>query len=465
MGRWRPIAFLLFCVTGGRETLVAQQANLRVMPPPARPVPVKMVFAHYMVCCPTAGGGATIDDYKREIDAAQKRGIDGFALNCGNWTRFEPHYKQRTQLLYEAARQLGTGFKLFVSADGEALNEIPDIIASFKEHPNQFRYDGKPVLSTFAGEGVDNAAGRERTRLAHEAGAVFVPYFYPRPNITETPTAQHAAQVARDFPDIDGFFYFGAAGSGPQIARSNMLLAKQFLPMGKIFMAGITPYYRGNGGNFRVFETRGFEAMAQEWEGAIADGATWVELVTWNDWNESSYLAPFGEAADTSLWNGHFGPMMLSHVAYLEASRYYIDWFKNGAPPPIARDEIYYFYRLHSKELPSTVNASDDKKGTGRPGGAEALRDEIFVTLFLREAAQVTIESGDKTQTLDVKAGVSHVSVPFGAGKQRFIVRRGEKIIIDKTGEHEISGGDTKSRFNYFAGSARADFPENKAQK
>ena len=29
--------------------------------------PMRKVFAHYMVCIPTAGGGATIEDYKREI--------------------------------------------------------------------------------------------------------------------------------------------------------------------------------------------------------------------------------------------------------------------------------------------------------------------------------------------------------------------------------------------------------------
>ncbi len=422
--------------------------------PPARPLPVKQVFAHYMVCCPTAGGSATLEDYKREIQEAQKRGLDGFALNCGGWQKSEPHYKARTLKIYEAARQLGTGFQLFVSADGAALNEIPDIVRSFKDHPNQFRYNGQPVLSTFAGEGVDNAIGKARTRIAHDEGAVFVPYFYPRPNITEHPQEEHAAQLARDFPDVDGFFYFGAAGTGEQIARSNAILARKWLGLGKIFMAGITPYYRGNGGNFRLFETRGFEGMAQEWEGAIRAGATWVELVTWNDWNESSYLAPFGPAEATSLWNGHFGPKMLSHVAYLEASRYYIDWFKLGFPPPITEDKLFYFYRLHPKSLPVTVNAADQAKGTGRPGGADALLDNVFVTLFLTQPAQLTIHSGERHESFELAAGVHHVSTPFAPGPQRFVLRREGQVVIEKLGEHEISATDGSSRFNYFAGSA-----------
>lgn len=443
------ILIFLLCGVSQHNARCAEPA------PPARPLPVKMVFAHYMVCCPTVGGAATLDDYKREIQEAQKRGVDGFALNCGGWLKTEPHYKARTLLIYEAARQLGTGFQLFVSADGAALNEMPDIIRSFKNHPNQFRYNGKPVLSTFAGEGVDNAIGKVRIQIAHDEGAVFVPYFYPRPNITELPGESHVTQLARDFPDVDGYFYFGAAGTGEQIAKSNSILAKQWLGLGKIYMAGITPFYRGNGGNFRLYETRGFEGMAKEWEGAIHDGATWVELVTWNDWNESSYLSPFGTPEATSLWNGHFGPKMLSHVAYLEASRYYIDWFKSGFPPPITEDKLFYFYRLHPASLPVTVNLTDEVKGKGRPGNADLLLDNVFVTLFLTQPAQLFIHSGTTEKTFDLPAGAQHVSTPFAPGAQRFILRREGKVIFDKTGEHEISATDGSSRFNYFAGAAK----------
>lgn len=301
---------------------------------------------------------------------------------------------------------------------------------------------------------MDNAIGKERIRIAHEEGAVFVPYFYPRPNITEQPGEAHTAQLARDFPDLDGFFYFGAAGTGEQITASNAILARKWLGLGKIYMAGITPYYRGNGGNFRLYETRGFEGMAKEWEGAIRDGATWIELVTWNDWAESSYVAPFGAPEATTLWNGHFGPKMLSHAAYLDASRYFIDWFKMGFAPPIVEDKLFYFYRLNPAALPVTVNATDAEKGLGRPGGADSLLDRVFVTLFLSQPEQLTIFSGNLQEVFELPAGVRHVSTPFAPGPQRFVLRRDGKVLIDKTGEHEISATYGASRFNYFAGSA-----------
>lgn len=425
--------------------------------------PVKKVFAHYMVACPTAGGGARLEDYQREIQEAQRRGIDGFALNCGGWTAKEPHYKARTILLYEAAQRLGTGFQLFVSADyccGLSLEETRDIVESFRDHPNQLRWEGKPVLSTFGGQGKDNEHGKELLaflRSGSLAGpVVFVPYFFPRPHITELPQDEHVEQVFRDFSGLDGFFYFGAAGTGEQLARSNELLARKWRGAGKIFMAGITPYYRGNGGNFRAFETRGFEGMAREWESAIRSDATWVEIVTWNDWGESSYVAPFGPPEATEFWKGHFGPRMLAHAAYLDASRYYIAWFKKGTPPPIERDEVFYFYRLHPKSLAATVRASSDEDGSAVVRGADRLKDSVFVTAFLTAPGELAIQSGSRAQTFPLPAGVSHLEMPFACGRQHFTLRRAGKTIIDKTGEHEVSATDASSRFNYFGGGAAA---------
>jgi len=416
--------------------------------------PPRMVFAHYMVCIPTYGGQSSLEDYQREIKDAQQRGIDGFALNCGNWTRREQYYKARSTLLYEAAKVLGTDFKLFFSADGVSPEEAADMVCSFYEHPNQFRCNGKPVLSSFAGT---TAWGAKIVELVRATGreVFFVPYYYPK-KVTEMPQQEHVDQVFNDNPALDGFFFFGAAGTGEQIARSNRLLAQKWLGADgkKVFMASVTPYYRGFGGNYRCFETRGFQALAREWEGLIQDGATWVEIVTWNDWGESSYLAPFGPPEQTKFWDGHWGPM-LSHVAYLDASRYYIDWYKTGARPTITEDALYYFYRLHPKTAPGIVKPDDKARKTGLPGGADKLQDDVFVTLFLTAPAQLAIHSGETTKAFEVEAGVSHVEMPFAPGKQRFVLRRGEQAVIDKTGEQEISPTDAWGNFNYFGGSAK----------
>jgi hypothetical protein len=425
--------------------------------------PTRKVFAHYMVCIPRAGGGATVADYMAEMREAQARGIDGFVLNCGGWSLHEPHYKARTTLLYEAAKQLGTGFQLMISADystGLTLEETKDMIVSFRDHPNQFKWDGKPVLSTFCGEGADNKHGQEVIDFPNREfpdgrggrAVVYVPYYYPRPNITEIPAQAHVDQVFNTFPGLDGFFFFGAAGCGPELAQASALLADKWVGSGKIYMAPVTPFYRGFGGNYRVYETRGFGGMAQEWETAIAHRATWVEIVTWNDWGEASYVCPFGDPQQTELWDGHWGKE-LSHTGFLDAMRYYIGWYHRGTPPPVERDQLHYAYRLHPKAVQGRIKPEEET--LGRPGGADALVDSVFVMCQLKAPAKLTIYSGDTSRTFEVAGGVHHLEMPFALGKQRFVLERGGKAVLDKTGEHEITD-DGWSDFNVFAGSATA---------
>jgi len=282
---------------------------------------------------------------------------------------------------------------------------------------------------------------------------VYVPYYYPRPNITEIPQPAHVDQVFSTFPGLDGFFYFGAAGYGPELAKANALLADKWVGAGKIFMASVTPFYRGFGGNYRVYETRGFEAMAQEWLAAIEHHATWVEIVTWNDWGEASYLCPFGKPADTEHWGGHWGKMV-SHEGFLDAMRYYIDWYHRGSPPPIERDQIFYAYRLHPKAAQGRIKPGEET--LGRPSRADALEDSVFLMCLLTAPAQLRVHSGDTSQTFDVAAGAYYLAMPFALGKQRFVLARDGRTVLDKTGEHEITA-DAWSNFNVFAGSAAAD--------
>ncbi|HNX35434.1 MAG TPA: endo-1,3-alpha-glucanase family glycosylhydrolase [Kiritimatiellia bacterium] len=414
----------------------------------------RCVFAHYMVCIPTYGGNATVADYQREIRDAQAAGIDGFALNCGGWTLREPHYRKRALLMYQAALEMDTGFKLFISADyatGLTPEETRDMVETFRAHPCQFRHDGKPVLSTFGG----GAAQTEfvRGEFTGRRAITYVPFYYPHP-AAEMPNQAQAEQVLRDHPSVDGYFHFGAAGTPDQIIESNRLLAQTWQGAGKLFMAGITPCYRGLGGNYRVYETDGFEGYARQWEGAIQNQATWVEIVTWNDWGEASYVAPFGTPSNTNHWNGHWGPM-LPHAAFLSAGRYYVDWYKNGRPPAITEDALYYFYRTHPNNVPALRRPKASVSEISLPGGAANLKDNVHATMFLTAPARLTIHSGDTVRSFEVAAGVHHVAMPFAPGLQRFVLTRRGATLIEKTGEHAISPTDTWGNFNLFAGEAR----------
>jgi glucan endo-1,3-alpha-glucosidase len=427
--------------------------------PTARIAPrlTKKVFAHYMVCCPAAGGGATVEDYKSEIRQAQAAGVDGFALNCGGWNQDGDYYKGRCEHIYEAAKQLGTGFLLFVSMDYCCINGLEatrDAMLTFRDHPNQFKVGGRAVLSTYGGEYRNNPkAGQAKIALVHSLGGFFVPFFFTRDYSGFNPT--NVAELVSDYAETDGYFLFGAGSTPEQLISANTLLCGAWRGAGKVYMAGLSPYYRSTG---RLFETHGFLGMAQEWEAAIRDGADWIEITTWNNWQEKTYVASFGPSAETKIWDGGndgYGRINYSHVAYLTASRYYIDWFKTGHPPKMVEDRLFYFYRTEPKSATGKQFFPNEMKaGMKSISGVETLKHSVFATCFLTRPALLTIHSGDTVATFVMPAGVHHVSTPFALGTQRFTLSRSGHVLKDKTGEHMITDRQGETRYNYFAGEA-----------
>jgi hypothetical protein len=409
-----------------------------------------------MVAWPRGGPHATIASYESECRDAHARGIDGFALNCGGWNRSEPHYKQRVLRLYDAAARLDFDFKLFVSADGRAQDEIEDIVATTRGLKAQLLVDNKPVLSAYAAGGKNFTNGAALMREAGRLGAFFLPHFFPS-SAERQISAREAAQITEQLGTADGYFYFGAAGSPNLIAKSTEALSAELKSRGKVFMAPVTPYYRGlpAGTNYRAFETSGFSGMATEWEAAITSGATWVQIVTWNDWAESTYVAPIGHAGRARVYDDRFGDL-LSHTGYLDASAYYIEWFKSGSKPAIMQDRLFYFYRLnllgqeHARS-PDAHNASTP------PRTREPLSSQIHVSVFLTAPAVLVVSLGSlqgSATRFDVPAGVTHVSVDARAGTPRFVLQRQGKTLVDKTSEQAITPDDFSGAYNYFSGSA-----------
>jgi glucan endo-1,3-alpha-glucosidase len=416
---------------------------------------LKRVFAHYMVAWPRGGPQASVESYQAEIRDAQARGIDGFALNCGGWERSEPHYKRRVLRMFEAADRLGSGFRLFVSADGRAQEEIADIVATTRGLKAQLMVNGAPVLSAYAAGGNGFADGAALISHARELGVFFVPHFFPSTGERQI-TSVEASEIVRRLDDAGGYFYFGAAGAPSLIAKSTQALGAALKARRKLFMAPVTPYYCGlaAGTNYRAFETDGLSGMAAEWEATVASDATWVQIVTWNDWAESTYVAPIGDSGRARIYDDRFGDL-LSHAGYLDASAYYIKWFKTGVKPEITKDRLFYFYRLQG---PGSIrlNAPATRDAGLPPRSNTSLSSRIHVSLFLTAPAVLSVMLAGSVQVVDVPRGITHVSVDSGIGTPRFMVHRQGKLLIDKTGEQAITVSDVSSRYNYFSGSATA---------
>lgn len=82
---------------------------------------------------------------------------DALALNIGGDV-WEP-----TQVAnaYAAAESSGTGLELFLSFDftgmGCIVSKLVSMVNQYANHPNQFRVDGKPMISSYEGECLGNA--------------------------------------------------------------------------------------------------------------------------------------------------------------------------------------------------------------------------------------------------------------------------------------------------------------------
>jgi hypothetical protein len=250
----------------------------------------------------------------------------------------------------------------------------------------------------------------------------FVPAFYA---VTQFGLASD--EVAFWGSIIDGLFYFGPARTpfgARSVVETNLSYARALKAANKVFLAGYYPFYWGseqtNSGR-RYYEYEGGKGTATQWESIIKkQDPSWVEITTWNDYQES-YLVP-PQDDQTGLYR--------PHTAFMELNRYYIAWFKTGVQPEIAKDAVFYFYRTH----PMDLRAADDPLGPVTELHGK-VKDEIYVTVALTAPAALRIDSGGVQTTFPLNKGMNHVSVPFHVGTQQFQLSRHNELIGQIVGE------------------------------
>jgi glucan endo-1,3-alpha-glucosidase len=417
---------------GGRNLAVLVGLFLIVQQTFAAPAP-HYVFAHYMVCFATYG--ATVQGYEREMQEAQAAGIDGFALDEGAWSGADTSYKTRTQLIYAAAAALGTNFKLFFSVDLGDTNDIVDMVKTYGTNANSFHYQGKVVLSTYGQNALDWSGSVFAPLRAAGIKVFFVPMFWPNP-VQELPSYQDGVNILNTYSNIlDGLFFFGAAGLPYQLAQCNSNYNTAVHQAGKIFMASYTPTYWGCAQysiNRRYFETDGGEGTIPQWQSILTNQPDWVEITTWNDFNESTYVSPVDNPGQYE--SQLLSPYRYSHTGYLELSKPFIAAYKSGAQPALNQDALFYYYRTHSWYL--TALNTNDPPVRWCLGD---LSDDLYTTVLLTAPASLVIASGGQTTTNSLATGINYVRTPFSAGTQQFTLWRGGAQLLSVQGPGILS--------------------------
>ncbi|GLJ34602.1 hypothetical protein SUGI_0695910 [Cryptomeria japonica] len=335
----------------------------------------RLVFAHYMLYA-----NDNIDVLKQEIRLAQSRGIEAFALNSNVWRQ------GLADNMYQAAKEVGPNFKIFFSADihkDANGNLTPDqlvtMLTRYEIHPNQMKYRGKLLFTSWLGSDdswwveygyssaltgwnavFQKAGGREKF--------FFVPFF-------PTDGSYWGVRgMAEKFNDvIDGLFAWDTSAwpyFSPDFQNANASKDQNYQSacndVGKVYMASPSPWFFKNilgsccsdackakdlsncncqvKGNYQ-----GPGLWIRKWEQLIQLSPPLFEIVTWNDWVESSYVAPPLSTASADV-SGY------THRAFLELGQYYIRWYKSGRAPAITQDSLYMFYDTQSKSIDVTAD-------------------------------------------------------------------------------------------------------------
>lgn len=451
----------------------------------------RKVFVHYMLSNQdyepdTPSGEKNIASYEREIQQAQAIGIDGFALNAGGWFK-EPRYIRRASEMFEAAHRLHSGFKLMFSADmccSNAADDVMDMVRRFANNKRYsavyFKHDGKFVLTTFAGSNRGPQFWKQLksdleqgTHPSHRTAPNALAYASSIPSSAPLPLylvpaffwggeLPHANDIQTGLADyasiIDGSFYWGIAGvpglgHPPDQMPSIDAYASVLHTAGKLYMAPICfQFWGANAG--RYYEYSGYSGMRTMWMDAIKKShPDWVEIITWNDFIEGTYVSPIDDPARFAGANDlgasvapsstlHF---FHSHRGATDLLAYFIEWYKTGQQPIIHKDHIFWAYRTQLVTGQQKANPSIKLYGP--------VADVIYFTANLTSPAVLHVTIGDRSSSIALPAGSTDVQVPMVAGPPpHFELDRRNSQLTQASGNDPISANAPYPDFYYSTG-------------
>ncbi|KAJ9112555.1 hypothetical protein QFC19_000572 [Naganishia cerealis] len=409
------------------------------------------VYAHHMV------GNTypyTQSNWATDIQLAKAASIDGFALNIGSdWWQ-----SARVTDAYEAAEAAG-GFTMFLSLDMTSLScssytdgiSLANLVKAHASSSAQTKWNGKVLVSTFSGENcyfgqgsVNDGWNNAFIAILKASGIdiFFVPSVFSDPSTFSSATWMDGELNWNGGWPMDG----NDITTSSDTTYINALGSKEY-------MAAVSPAF------FTHFPVTGWNKnwiyrgddwlYSKRWEDVIAmrDKVKMVEILTWNDYGEASYIGPVDGAlpAGSEVWTNGF-----PHTAWLQMTKYYAQAFKTGSWPTLSSDSIIVWARPH----PKAATASND--ATGRPSGWDRTDDNLYALVFATDSATVTLTAGKNTQSYAVSKGVNKLKLSSSAGSiTAKMVRNGKTVSsYDAGSAYTYTESPSTYNFNYFVGSS-----------
>ena len=331
-------------------------------------------------------------DAMQDIRRASALGIDGFAVDLLASSGL--HWDRAVRMM-DMAIEVGAGFKILPMPDMEAEfkaapeNLLP-ALRTIAAHPAAYRLaDGRLVISPYNAQNQSVAWWSQLMQtLANEGISIaFFPVFQG--------WSKYAAAYA---PISYGVSDWGDRSPGANAGWRSAPAAAH--AANTLWMAPVSPQ-DSRAKDLIFWEARNSENYRVMWENAIAGGADWVQIITWNDYSEGTEIAP----SSGTQWS------------FYDLTAYYVAWFKTGVQPTVTRDVLYYFHRVHATSAaPSTVQT----RPYTRMPGSDAAADDIEVLAFATRAGTLRIASGSTVSERAVATGMNVVRVPLAQGIPAF---------------------------------------------
>ncbi|KAG7443601.1 glycoside hydrolase family 71 protein [Guyanagaster necrorhizus] len=344
------------------------------------------VFAHFMV---QNSYSYSQDDWANDIATAQSIGIDGFALNVASPSGYEP---DRIENAYAAAE--AAGFKLFYSFDMVSVSgawSSDTIAAQIEKHAtssNTFLWNDTVLVSTYAGQdnGNDFWVAVKSTLSDQGIDISFAPALtsYRDPSLTETMLSTFTRMTFQS----PTFFFCRLDDVNETLTVGTDLAYKSAI---KESRTAVSPW------QFKDISDQNWVEQSDtlwnyRWQQAINDvQPDIVEIVTWNDYAESSahYIGDINP--NVALYDAAAHITGIDHAAWRIVAQYYISYFKTGAAPAITEDQVVFWYRIHPRDTTCS--------GGTQPRMYDFPADAVFALAMLAEDGTVAVDIGNTSHT------------------------------------------------------------------
>lgn len=360
-----------------------------------------------------------LTNLRTEIRQAKSVGIDGFTVDV-----LEPRATSNAvDQILQAAAAVGN-FTILTTADVTGplgamtpANFAADIAPYLTAPPSFHLSDGRPVLGAFGAEVQTTPEWwakvldifRDRFKLE----VAFVPTFV---NVNDNPE--------KFAPFSYGFSMWG--GRSPTAMPVNdagrgspVDVIRRTRRLGKLWMQPV-PFQDSRPRSAIFAESANSLTNRLAWQIADHQHAEWVQLITWNDYSESTAMAP-------SVAHGW---------GILDMNAYDIVGFKFGRKPRILRDALFFSYR----DQPVGARPTHPETSLMHvvPGSVPP-QDTIEVVAFATAPSQISVVAGTQHYSCRVPVGRGICTFPLSLGSISAEMQRDGEVVAEARSNADVT--------------------------